>query len=449
MKEIIRLHNASCNTGMGRVLSGYSLAVFAGEIVCVMGISGSGKSALEKTLTGETALSGGLLYVHGEECPAHSPANAFSKGIYSIGMRNSMAANLSVADNLEAIRPVKNPFRVYHRKKAYLAAAETLREYQISGTPDRQVDSLSFLEGQILSVAKAVKSGARLVIINCVHDVYNAREAVELGRQICRLKSAGVSFLVISERPNPLFDIADRVQIIHKGSDLYQWEGGIFNRSRYNSRWGQAARRREKASCGNKVKALCLLDIDWNSRATIHSCLKTLRENNKRIWNEYLAFSLPERDSFYDGKTAIVPCDSAGRLLKNMSVEDNLIICIPGRAGKTKLRIIHSGMKRLLLREFHALLGLDAQVTRVSQLTEVQKKILSIYRLELDKPDTIVLESPFWGMDEREIGQLTGYLADLGQKRVKLLIYSKDWEDIEDFCGPVIITRAGKNARIV
>ncbi len=434
MKELIRFQNVRCDVGNGHRLSDYNLTIFEGEVVYIQGISGSGKSAIEYILTGQSSIQGGALYVD-EQRWAGRPADLpFEAGIYTIGIRQPMVGKLTIEDNLEAIKKVKYAFSVYSEKSARKNTEKMLKKFNIHKTPETLVRNVTFLEEQLLCMAKAVMRGARLIILNCVSNIYGDQDAVEICGYMRQLSREGVAFLIISEKPTPFLKIADKIQIIHHGIDLKEWSSRYYNKAQL---YAYAA----KADCGAedlsfRGKLICILDFYWDSKYSVFSFLKSFKKNHPDIWNQYMPAWEPEEGKYYDGSYVIIPYDSGETLLTNMSIADNLAICIPGRAGRFGGHILHKGMRSVLVSDFYKMAGLSPAVKYVDELSSVSKKILSIYRWVLAHPRCIFLENPFWGMDTNESAILRSYLNRIRATGIHLILFTKDTADIcgdEDF----------------
>lgn len=428
MEELIRFQNACCDCGSGHKLKDYNLTIFAGEIVYVQGISGSGKSVIEYLLTGQAQLQSGNLYVDETLWQGKMTDLPVHAGINTIGTKNPMAGKLSIVDNLVAIRRVSGVFSIYNKRKACALTQKFLDAFSIHRVPDTYVYQLTFLEEQLLCLAKAVLDGARLIIINCVSNIYSHQDALEICRHMKRLSKEGIAFLIISEQPTPFQDIADKIQIIHHGFDLKEWQGTLCNRVRLY----EYAARAEKADGGfqGRGRLLYILDYGWDSKYSVFSFLKMFRKDYPKIWADYTGDWQPQEERYYDGRHVIIPQDSGERLLETLTIEDNLAICIPKRAGRLGGSVINQRMFRVLVNDFFKLLGRKRPVRYISQLDHVERKILSIYRWELAHPSCIFLENPFWGLDIHESMILRSYLTRLKNKGLCLIIFSKNKEEI-------------------
>lgn len=446
--EIVQLRNICCTWNKVHTLDTYSLTICSGEILCVIGFSGSGKSALEKILIGEVPLTSGQMYLNGRRFLAHNPENAVAQGIYTIGTMNPMVMNLSIAENLSAVRHIPNCLQVYRRNQSNLVAEEILKELDLNYAANKPVAELSFLDECLLSIAKIVRSGAKLIILNCVHNSYSTREIEILSGYMSRWRDQGVSFLIICERVNPFFDIADKIQVISKGTDQYQWHTGTLPARQFRLQWDDISVLRDSASKDRSIHAICMLDSTRDSKQPFASYLQKLKRNNPKFWDSHIGAALPVDGKIRNGTTVIVPKESAVSLAENLSIADNLSLCIPQRVGRGPLQVIHRGMQQVLLRNFQEMIHIPETISRMSQLSEVQKKILSIHRWALSNPEYIILEDPFWGLDMQEMAKLQDYLIELSAEDIRLIVFIQNAAESAYFFGPLIVSDNGHGVRV-
>lgn len=438
MKELIRFQNVCCDCGNGHCLKDYNLTIFAGEIIYIQGISGSGKSVVEYILTGQAQVQSGHLYVNEALWTKKSEDLPQKVGIYSVGIQNPMAGKLSIVDNLMAIRRVPNVFSIYKKHEASEETKKMLEAFSIQRSPQTLVNQLTFLEEQLLSIGKAVLDGARLIILNCVSNIYSYQDAMEICRHMQRLSAQGVSFLVISEQVTPFQNIADKIQIIHHGIDLKEWHKTTSNKQHlYDYAVSMSNISSETSQHG---KLLYILDDGWDSKYSLFTFLKIFKNNYPEVWDKYMAGWKPEENQYYYKSHVIIPQDSGERLPKTLTLEDNLALCIPKRAGYLGGCVINKRMLHVLANDFFRLIGYRSNLKYVSELGSVERKILSVYRWELTHPECIFLENPFWGLDISESMTLRAYFVLLQNKGVNLVIFSKNREEITGNEDLVVIT---------
>jgi simple sugar transport system ATP-binding protein len=147
-----------------------SVHVDAGEVTCILGDNGAGKSSLIKILSGVHQQDEGRLLVEGEETTFASPRDARSRGIATVYQDLAMVPLMSIWRNFflgaEPMREV-GPLRLFDAK----TARETVRgELHAMGIdirdPDQPVGTLSGGERQSLAIARAVYFGARVLILD-------------------------------------------------------------------------------------------------------------------------------------------------------------------------------------------------------------------------------------------------------------------------------------------
>ena len=135
-------------------------------------------------------------------------------------------------------------------------------------------------------------------------------------------------------------------------------------------------------------------------------------------------------------------------LLGNLSLADNIIPPCAQRVAANCLGVIPRHVQHSMTRRFCERFGLPADVRRIGELDRVQRKILSIYRYELLRPATLVLESPYAGMMNSEIGRLRRYLRELADGGIRVICFSKSAESLAQDCYPVMTVHNGRNAKM-
>ncbi|NCF40990.1 MAG: ATP-binding cassette domain-containing protein, partial [Planctomycetia bacterium] len=137
------------------------LDVAAGEIVAVVGENGAGKSTLMKILAGDVAPDDGSLLVDGEVTRFGSPREAIDAGVVLIHQELSLADNLDVGANILLGRePRTGPF--LRREAATARATVALRAAGLDLEPSRSVADLGMGTRQLVEIAKALSTDARV-----------------------------------------------------------------------------------------------------------------------------------------------------------------------------------------------------------------------------------------------------------------------------------------------
>lgn len=443
-EELVRIQNACCDYGRGWRLKDYNLVILSGQIVYIQGVSGSGKSILEDILLGKTIMQSGSIYINEEKCLKYSPDLAHANGIYSTGKSNQLVQGLSILDNLEGIRRMP-AFSIFREEQARRQVAQTLQELSISESPDTPVEELTFQNQELLRIAKSVMSGARLLILNCVHSLYSAADVEVLSRYILMWKKRGISFLIIAESPHPFLSIADKIQLISHGTDMFEWNNAAES---IDSLYYHHNLSPDSQQNRNPLPA-SLPDILWFVETSPELIpprlyLQMLKYDNPDFWKTRMSFSIPDADLIYDGKTVLVPHNSASLLLENLNLEENLSLCIKDRIGMGHLGVINQSMRTVMANDFRKDMHLSSDIQEIWQLNGLQRKILSVYRWVLAHPETIILSNPFWGMDVFETVEFSRYLRTIQKKGIRVILFSRYKDELADSYDQVIYTSYGQ-----
>ena len=98
---VLSLDRVSGGYGESDILHEVSMDIDAGEIVVVIGPNGAGKSTAMKAVFGLLRLSGGSVWLDGEEVTGMEPAQVVEKGVCYVPQTNNVFPTLSVQENLE------------------------------------------------------------------------------------------------------------------------------------------------------------------------------------------------------------------------------------------------------------------------------------------------------------------------------------------------------------
>lgn len=148
------------------------------------------------------------------------PRDARALGISVIHQDVKLVPTLSVAENIclsEIPTRRFGPFRLLHHRELRLRAANLLARLHLNLPPDALVGSLGFAEKQLVQVAKALSTRARLLVMDEPTASLEPRETRKLFDLICRFKADGGSVIFISHRIDEVLEIADRVTVLRDG----------------------------------------------------------------------------------------------------------------------------------------------------------------------------------------------------------------------------------------
>ncbi len=188
----------------------------SGEVMALLGENGAGKSTLMKVLAGVHDRDGGTVRIFGEEVGDLTPGEARAHGVAMIHQELKMCTQLSVAENIFLGREIVNGGRLDNREMRR-QSAEILRRLNINIDPDTVVGRMPVSKQQMVEIAKALSTNARILIMDEPTSALTAREIEDLFGITRKLRDEGCGIVYISHRLEELQHIVDRVTIMRDG----------------------------------------------------------------------------------------------------------------------------------------------------------------------------------------------------------------------------------------
>lgn len=184
--------------------------------MALLGENGAGKSTLMKVLSGVYERDEGRLEIFGKEYGNLTPKLAQEVGVAIIHQELNMCRHLSVAENIFLGRERRKGI-VLSNKEMEAEAGKILEDLKIDLDPKQVVGELPVSKQQMVEIAKALSTNARVLIMDEPTSALTAREIEDLFRIIKELKAKGCGIVYISHRLEELQHIVDRVTIMRDG----------------------------------------------------------------------------------------------------------------------------------------------------------------------------------------------------------------------------------------
>lgn len=217
---LLELRQLVKNYGGVRALRGVDFDLRAGEVHALLGENGAGKSTLIKVVTGAHAPNGGTITLAGQTVSGLTPATARALGIACIYQQPALFPDLTVAENLALRLNAPSPATRMHWSDCRARATRLLARIGAEISPDAEVRSLSMPEQQLVEIACALGSGARIVIMDEPTASLTQKEQHLLFAVVRDLRQNGVGVIYISHRLEEIFALADRVTVLCDGQSV-------------------------------------------------------------------------------------------------------------------------------------------------------------------------------------------------------------------------------------
>lgn len=210
-----------------RALDNVDFRVKEGEIHALMGENGAGKSTLIKIITGVYKQNEGRMFVNGKEVSFNSPRDAFNAGINVVHQERNLFPTFTVAGNIMIEHYTDRMIKKINQKEINQAAEKYIEMVGLKIPPDKSVESLSAGQQQLIEIAKALSSNARIILLDEPTSSISVNEAEMLLNLIKRLRDQGISFIFVSHKIEEVLGLADSVTVLRDGKNVLSADGEI------------------------------------------------------------------------------------------------------------------------------------------------------------------------------------------------------------------------------
>lgn len=213
---MLELSQVQAAYGHSQALHGIDLTVDEGEVVCLVGRNGAGKTSTMRCVVQDLiAVTSGSIRFDGEEIAQLPPHEIVRRGISYVPEDRRVFASLTVAENLAVPRSFasgEQHWTVDTVSKLF----PPLKEFR-----SRLAGNLSGGQQQMLSIARSLLTNPRLLLLDEPHEGLAPIVAQDVIDAINRLKSFGVSMLISEQQLHLVHETADRIYIVDRGHIVF------------------------------------------------------------------------------------------------------------------------------------------------------------------------------------------------------------------------------------
>lgn len=472
MTALLRMQGVTKQFGAVAALRGVDLEVQRGEVHALVGENGAGKSTLMKILSGALAADGGSVEYAGQPYKPKDPGQARAAGVSMIYQELSLAPDLSVLANIMLGREQcrwgvlqQAVMRVRVQDALALLSHPEIR-------PERRVAELGPGARQLVEVARALASDAKLLVMDEPTSSLSHADCERLFAIIERLRARQVSVIYISHALEELQRVADRFTVLRDGITVAS--GSLQQTTRAELIEAMVGRPLEEVFPERRnAPGEALLQLhEIAGRRLPHSASLTLRRGeifgiaglvgSGRSELLRVLFGL---DPIARGEIKLAGLVDRGqppwtRLARGMgllseqrqeeglalglSVADNLTL--PALGACSRWGVVDQPAKRALVQGFIERLRIrcDDPQRAVGTLSGGNQQKVALARLLLCDVDVLLLDEPTRGVDvasKTEIYRLIGELAAAGKA---VLLVSSYLPELLGMCDRLAVMQRGR-----
>ncbi len=455
-------------------LQGVDFTVRAGEIHALLGENGAGKSTLIKVLTGVHPADAGEIRLAGAPIRPAAPKDAERLGISTVYQEVNLVPSLSIAENITLGRqPGRGGFlnwpAVRRRARAALARLE------IDCDVDAELGSLSVARQQMVAIARALDTQARLLVLDEPTASLDEHEVAELFKVMRQLRGEGLGIVFITHFLDQVYAVTDRLTVLRNGQLVGEYATAALSRlelvGKMLGREVNAADFSGGAAVADhppdvspalsarglgRQGAIAPLDLAlYPGEVTgLGGLLGSGRTETARLLFGIDAADSGEisvggapvrinspRDAVRLGLAFCPENRKSEGILPNLSVRENLIFALQGKRGA--LRALTRVEQAQLCDHYIKALRIktaDAEAPIKNLSGGNQQKVL-LARWLATRPAVIILDEPTRGIDigaKQEIEQLIAKLRDDG---LAVLFISSEIDEVVRNCSRVLVLR--------
>ncbi|WP_435259289.1 urea ABC transporter ATP-binding subunit UrtE [Thioclava sp. FR2] len=210
---MIETRDLTLHYGGSQILHGISMTARAGEVTCVMGTNGVGKTSLLKALAGTHPRSGGKVVMDGQEVPVCPPQAMARRGLAVVPQGRMIFPLLTVRENMEtafALLP-----RSEHRIPEEIYDLFPV----LKDMGHRRGGDLSGGQQQQLAIARAMIMRPKVLLMDEPTEGIQPNIIQQIGRVISYLKSKGdMAIILVEQYFEFAYDLSDRFYVLKRGS---------------------------------------------------------------------------------------------------------------------------------------------------------------------------------------------------------------------------------------
>ena len=214
-KELLRIEDLHAWYGESHILHGVNITVNEGEVVTLLGRNGAGRTTTLRAIVGMTGARKGAIQINGQDVLKLAPHKVARLGVGYCPEERGIFASLTAEENL-MLPPVIAPGGM-SLEEIYTMFPNLQERASSPGT------RLSGGEQQMLAVARILRTGARLLLLDEISEGLAPVIVQKLAEMILTLKAKGYTIVLVEQNFRFAAPLADRFYVMEHGTIVKQF----------------------------------------------------------------------------------------------------------------------------------------------------------------------------------------------------------------------------------
>jgi len=485
-QPLIEIKNITKKFGAVQALSAVDLRIFSGEVHALLGENGAGKSTLMKILSGILTPTSGEILIEGKAYTHLTHHQAADLGISIIYQELSLIEELSVLENIFIGRLLtKKRFGIRlvdwaaMRRQAQLLLHDLGLEIDL----DEKVENLSIAYKQMVEIAKALATNARILIMDEPSSSLTDNEVTALFKIIDKLRQQNTAIIYISHKLKEIRRLCDRYSVLRDGRSMGEgmiaatddediirlMVGRDLERQGHNKAMpsDKILLRVENltAKDGQSVQnvsfdikegeILGFAGLIGAGRTEIMNCIFGINpcKQGKIIFKGRDITPTRPFQAVRNGIAYVTETRRQNGFFPNFSIADNIAMVKSLKQGG------YSGMmgcfsraeERSQAEEFKQLLAIKCHSLEqnITDLSGGNQQKVIIAKWMACKPDVIIFDEPTRGIDVGAKAEIYKIMRDLSSAGKAVIMISSELPEILGLCDKIAVVRQGMIAKII
>ena len=215
--KALEMKGISKHFGGVHALKGVDFNAYEGKVNVLMGENGAGKSTLMKVLAGAIESDAGTIFIDGSEVQIHHPHDSLKNGVAMIYQELNLVPTMTVEANMNLGKEWVRRMGFVRIRDSVSRAQALLDSYNLDIDARAEVRDLSIAQQQMLEIAKAIASDAKIIVMDEPTSSLTKKEVDALFTIIRQLTRERRTVIYISHRMEEVFEIGDYVTVMRDG----------------------------------------------------------------------------------------------------------------------------------------------------------------------------------------------------------------------------------------